>query len=191
MSCRARGDVARREAAGIVRALPLATAIGDSGVDIDGFEESPGREAKGHAQVISHGAFDAIEDRLVRGTGSTSGHDGQRARGRRQRNYGGPTGPTRGPSSAAAFVSAARSRVRRRPIVSVVADERHDGVTGIVEEKFFIPHVQWPLATAGSDPVRSVYVVTRTTGDPLSVTGTVRHAIQQMDAGLRSPACRR
>lgn len=45
------------EAAGVVRALPLATTIGDYGIDIEGFEESPGREAKGEAQVVSAGAF--------------------------------------------------------------------------------------------------------------------------------------
>jgi putative ABC transport system permease protein len=69
-------------------------------------------------------------------------------------------------------------------VVGVVADERHDGVTGTVKEKFFIPHIQWPVATAGGDPVRSVFVVARTTGDPLSVAGAVRHEIRQMDASL-------
>ena len=69
-------------------------------------------------------------------------------------------------------------------VVGVVADERHDGVTGIVKEKFFIPHIQWPVATAGGDPIRSVFVVARTTGDPLSVAGAVRDEIRQMDASL-------
>ena len=69
-------------------------------------------------------------------------------------------------------------------VVGVVADERHDGVTGIVKEKFFIPHIQWPVATAGGDPIRSVFVVARTTGDPLSVAGAVRNEIRQMDASL-------
>ena len=173
------------EAAGIVRALPLATAIGDYGVDIDGFEESPGREAKGHAQVVSHGAFDAMGARLVRGrwfnqSDTFASVPVAVVNETMARTYW--TDP--------AAVVGGRIRLGSalaRPwatVVGVVADERHDGVIGIVKEKFFIPHIQWPVATAGGDPVRSVFVVARTTGDPLSMAGAVRHEIRQMDASL-------
>jgi ABC-type antimicrobial peptide transport system permease subunit len=57
-------------------------------------------------------------------------------------------------------------------------------VTGIIKEKFFIPHNQWPVATSGGDPIRSVFVVARTTGDPMSVTEAIRHEIRQMDPSL-------
>ena len=173
------------EAAGVVRALPLATAIGDYGVDIDGFEESPGREAKGHAQVVSHGAFDAMGARLVRGrwfneSDTMASVPVAVVNETMARTY------WTDPSS----VVGGRIRLGSAParpwatVVGVVADERHDGVTGIVKEKFFIPHIQWPVATAGGDPVRSVFVVARTTGDPLNVAGAVRHEIRQMDASL-------
>jgi predicted lysophospholipase L1 biosynthesis ABC-type transport system permease subunit len=69
-------------------------------------------------------------------------------------------------------------------VVGIVADERHNGVTDIIREKFFIPHIQWPVATAGGDPIRSVFVVARTTGDPLRMAGAVRNEIRQMDASL-------
>ena len=173
------------EAAGVVRALPLAMAIGDYGVDIDGFEESPGREAKGHAQVVSHGAFDAMGARLVRGrwfneADTMASVPVAVVNETMARTYW---------TDASAVVG---GRIRlgsalARPwatVVGVVADERHDGVTGIVKEKFFIPHIQWPVATAGGDPIRSVFVVARTTGDPLSVAGAVRSEIRQMDASL-------
>lgn len=55
------------EAAVVMRALPLAATMGDYAIDVDGFDESAGREAKGHAQVVSHGAFRAMGTRLVRG----------------------------------------------------------------------------------------------------------------------------
>ncbi|MBA3269912.1 MAG: ABC transporter permease, partial [Acidobacteria bacterium] len=55
------------ERAGVVRALPLATTIGDFGLDVEGFEESAGRNAKGDWQVVSAGAFEAMGSRLVRG----------------------------------------------------------------------------------------------------------------------------
>ena len=112
------------------------------------------------------------------------GHDGQRARGGRQRNDGAHL------LEDPAAVVGGRIRLGsalERPwatVVGIVADERHDGVTGIVKEKFFIPHIQWPVATHGGDPIRSVFVVARTTGDPMSVAGAVRHEIRQMDASL-------
>ena len=173
------------EAAGVVRALPLATAIGDYGVDIDGFEESPGREAKGHAQVVSHGAFDAMGARLVRGrwfneSDTMASVPVAVVNETMARTY------WTDPSSVVGGRIRLGSALARpwATVVGVVADERHDGVTGIVKEKFFIPHIQWPVATAGGDPVRSVFVVARTTGDPLSVAGAVRHEIRQMDASL-------
>ena len=55
------------EAAGVVRALPLATTIGDWGLDVDGYVESPGRDAKGDWQIVTDGAFEAMGARLVRG----------------------------------------------------------------------------------------------------------------------------
>jgi cell division protein FtsX len=69
-------------------------------------------------------------------------------------------------------------------VVGIVADERHAGVTAMIREKFFIPHIQWPVATNGGDPIRSVFVVARTTGDPLGVAGAVRDEIRQLDASL-------
>ena len=69
-------------------------------------------------------------------------------------------------------------------VVGVVADERHNSVTGIVNEKFFIPHVQWRVVTQSGDPIRSVFIVARTTGDPMSVAGAIRGEIRQMDASL-------
>jgi hypothetical protein len=51
-----------------------------------------------------------------------------------------------------------------------VADERHNGVTGIIKEKFFFPHNQWPAVTNGGDPIRSVYLVVR----PAARSGHVR-----------------
>ena len=55
------------ESAGVVRVLPLATTIGDYGLDVDGYVEGPGRNAKGDWQIVSDGAFEAMGTRLVRG----------------------------------------------------------------------------------------------------------------------------
>lgn len=171
------------EAAGVVRALPLATTIGDWGLDIEGFEESPGRNAKGDWQVVSDGAFEAMGARLVRGRWFTSAdtmasvpvavinetmartywREGDDVVGGRIR-VGNPANP---------WVT----------VVGIVADERHNGVTGLVKEKFFIPHSQWHVATGGN-LIRSAFVVARTTGDPMSVAGAVRDEVRRLDPTL-------
>jgi ABC-type antimicrobial peptide transport system permease subunit len=69
-------------------------------------------------------------------------------------------------------------------VVGIAADERHVSVTGIVKEKFFVPHIQWPVVTSGGDPIRSVFVVARTAGDPMSEADAVRTVIRQIDPNL-------
>jgi predicted permease len=173
------------EAAGIVRALPLATTVGDYFIDVDGFEESPGREAKGDLQVVSHGAFAAMGTRLVRGRWFTAADTMASVpvavvNETMARTYW--TDPAAVIGGRIRLGSAAA-----RPwatVVGIVADERHNGVTTIIREKFFIPHIQWPVATNGGDPIRSVFMVARTTGEPLRVAGAVRDEIRQMDASL-------
>lgn len=173
------------ESVGIVRALPLATEVGDFGIDIEGYEESPGREAKGDWQVVSPGAFEAMGSRLVRGRWFANADTAASVpvavvNETMARTYWKDPGTVIG------------SRLRlgsapNRPwatIVGIVADERHNGITGIVKEKFFMVHSQWPVATNGGDPVRSVFVVARTTGDPLSMAGALRSEVRQIDASL-------
>jgi putative ABC transport system permease protein len=173
------------ESAGVVRALPLATADGDYAIDVEGFEESPGRDARSAWQVVSKGAFEAMGARLARGRWFGDADNADTApiavvNETMARTYW---------RDAAAAVGG-RLRLGSAPerpwvtVVGVVADERHSGVTGTVKAKFFIPHNQWPVVTHGGDPIRSVFVVVRTAGNPMDAAGAVRHEIRQMDARL-------
>jgi predicted permease len=170
------------EHAGVVRVLPLATTIGDFGLDVDGFEESPGRNAKGDWQIVSDGAFEAMGTRLVRG------------------RWFAPADTTASVPVAVINETMARTywsdgnavggRIRignmKNPwvsVVGIVADERHNGITGIVKEKFYVPHSQWHVATGGN-LIRNVFVVIRTGGDPVALAQPVRNAIRQLDASL-------
>ncbi len=45
-------------------------------------------------------------------------------------------------------------------VVGIVADERHNGVTAAVKEKFYVPHSQWHLVTNGN-LIRNAFVVVR------------------------------
>jgi predicted permease len=169
-------------AAGLVRVLPLATTIGDWGLDVDGYVESPGRNAKGDWQIVSDGAFEAMGTRLVRG-----------------RQF---TGADRSDTQLVAIVNETLARTywtdpeavvggrmriggEKNPwavVVGVVADERHNGVTAAPKEKFYVPHSQWHVATG--NVIRGVFLVVRTTGDPLSVAAPIRNEIRTLDPNL-------
>jgi putative ABC transport system permease protein len=171
------------QSAGFVRVLPLATTIGDFGLDVDGFEESPGRNAKGDWQVVTDGAFEAMGSRLLRG------------------RWFGPADSTGSQPVAVINETMARTywknpeaavggRIRvgsmKNPwatVVGMVADERHNGVTGIVKEKFYIPHSQWHVATGGI-LTRGGFLVVRTAGDPMSIAGSVRSQIRALDPNI-------
>jgi putative ABC transport system permease protein len=177
-------------AAGIVRSLPLAAEIGDWGLDIEGYEESPGHHAKGDWQVISDGAMEALGERLMRGRAlaSTDTADslpvalvnetlartywpGEEPIGRRLRMG---------------------SDVKRpwMTVVGVVNDVRHNGVTAAVKEKFYVPYAQFPQAHNG-DAARNMNLVVRTPGDPLALVGPIRAQVRRLDPALPIAAVRR
>jgi len=66
-------------------------------------------------------------------------------------------------------------------VVGVVADDRHNGVTGLVKGKFYVPYAQWPAATGGN-VLRNAFVVVRATRDPIALAGPVRTAVRDLDA---------
>ena len=170
------------QAAGVVRSLPLATTIGDFGLDVDGYEEAPGRNAKGDWQIVSDGAFEAMGTRLVRGRWFTSTDTTASV----------PVAVVNETLAKTYFKDgeAVGGRIRvgmaRNPwvsVVGIVADERHNGVTGVVKEKFYIPHSQWHIATGGN-LVRNVFVVVRASGDPRRLAAPIRAEVRQLDPTL-------
>jgi predicted permease len=167
------------QAAGVVRVLPLATTIGDFGLDVEGYEEPPDNGAKGDWQIVSDGAFEAMGTHLVRG------------------RWFAPTDTSNSQPVAVVNEALARQyfkdgqavggrlRVGRMTnpwvvVVGIVADERHNGVTGMVKGKFYIPHSQWHVVTGGN-LVRNAFVVVRTTGDPTALAGPVRGEVRGLD----------
>jgi predicted permease len=169
--------------AGLVRLLPLATEIGDWGLDIEGYEEAPGRNAKGDWQVASDGALEALGERLVGGRAMSPADTASSlpvalVNETFVRTYwpgGDPVG----------------RRIRmgsnvERPwmtVVGVVRDERHNGLTGAIKEKFFVPYAQFPAARGG-DAARNMSLVVRTSGDPTALAGPIRAAVRELDPSL-------
>lgn len=172
------------QASGFMRVLPLATTIGDYGLDVEGFQESPGVNAKGDWQIATEGSFEAMGSRLLRGRWFNSGDTLQSElvaviNETMARTY------WKNPEDAIG----GHIRVGGMPrpwvrVVGMVADERHNGVTGVVKEKFFIPHAQWTATATGNGPVRSGFLVVRTTGDPMSMASSIRAQLHDLDANI-------
>ncbi|MGD9905227.1 MAG: ABC transporter permease [Vicinamibacterales bacterium] len=177
------------EAAGAVRALPLATTIGDFGLDIDGFVESPGRNAKGDWQIVSDGAFEAMGTRLLRGRWFT-GADTEDTQPVMVVNE--TMARTYWPNGEALGGRVRVGSNMTRPeavVVGIVADERHNGVTGIVKEKFYVPHSQWHLVTGGN-LIRNAFLVVRLPGNPMSAAAPIRAIVRELDPALPVAAVR-
>jgi putative ABC transport system permease protein len=169
--------------AGAARLLPLAGQIGDWGLMIEGYTPPPGSNAKGDWQIVTDGYLETVGERLVRGRTfrptdtSTSQivalvneelarryYAGQDPIGRRMKIGGGnPQRP---------WVT----------IVGIVKDVRHNGMTAAIKEKFYVPHTQWHVATG--NPIRSMSIVAKTTGDPMALASAVRSEVRALDPKL-------
>jgi len=170
-------------AAGTVRLLPLATTIGDWGLDVDGYEEWPGHTAKGDWQVVSDGAFEAMGTRLVRGRWFTAA-DASESELVAVVNE--TLARTYWPHVDAAVGGRIRIGSSERPwvrVVGVVADERHNSVTGSAKEKFYVPQSQWHRARQG-DPIRDAFLVVRTSGEPMALAGAVQGVLRTLDPNV-------
>jgi putative ABC transport system permease protein len=169
--------------AGLVRSLPLAASIGDWGLDIEGFVESPGNSAKGDWQVVSDGAFEALGERLVRGRTFTAGDTTEAlpvavVNETLARTYW----PGQDPIGKRMRMGSAKSRPWMT-VVGLVKDERHNGVTAAIKEKFFVPYAQFPQARGG-DAARGMTLVLRVAGEPMRLVGPIRAEVRALDPRL-------
>ena len=168
--------------AGAARSLPLGSPIGDFGLMVEGYQPPPGTNAKGDWQIVTDGYLAAMGERVIRGRGieptDTAGSmlvalvneemarlywNGRDPIGGRLKIGGDPKRP---------FVT----------VVGVVADVRHNGITDVVKEKFYVPHTQWNKAVGF--PIRGMTLVIRAGGDPWALVGPIRQAVRSLDPSL-------
>ncbi len=176
------------EAAGAVRSLPLANTIGDWGLDVEGYVETPGNNAKGDWQVSTDGSFEALGERLIAGRLFAAADRADSAQvaivnEKMASLYwkdGNPVGRRIRMGSNA-----------ERPwitVVGVVADLQHNGLGSMVKEKFYRPHAQFAQSTGF--PIRNMTLVVKTQGDPMTLVSAVRHEVATMDPSLPVAAIR-
>jgi putative ABC transport system permease protein len=170
-------------AAGLVRSLPLGATIGDWGLDLEGNAEAAGGRTKGDWQVATDGAFEALGERLVRGRvfdarDTTDALQVAVINETMARSYW----PGRDPVGQRIRLGRGRTDRPWVTIVGIVGDERHNGMTAAVKEKFYRPHSQFHRSTGNS--VRGMTLVVRTDGDVSALAAPLRGVLRDMDRSL-------
>ncbi len=170
--------------AGAVRALPLASTIGDFGLQIENFVPTTGTRPKGDWEIATDGYLEAMGERVLRGRGiqPSDTSDGMMVgliNEELARQYWNGQDPIGKRFKIGGGGAPDRPWVT---VVGVVANVRHNGITGVVKEKFYVPHTQWHKSIG--NPIRSMSLVVRTTGDPLSLVTPIRQEIRALDGNL-------
>jgi predicted permease len=170
--------------AGAARSLPLGSQIGDFGLVVDGYVPPPGTGAKGDWQIVTDGYMEAIGEQVVRGRriAATDTADAQLV-GLINEEMARLYWPGREPIGG-------RFRIGQRhdrpwiTVIGVVKAVRHNGITSVVKEKFYIPHQQWARSLGNANLIRSMTLVIKTDFEPAALTSAVRGVIRQMDPNL-------
>lgn len=181
------GDEVRQlpgvEAAGFVRLLPLASEIGDAGIQIDGKPVPPGEPGRSADwQAATPGYFEAMRTPLVRGRliGPEDALDGNQViliNETLAREY------FPGEDPIGQRIRFFGNQTPWRTIVGVVGDVHHHGITRPVKRAFFVPHAQWPASANGSAP-RAMTLVVRATANPRALLPAIEQAIHRLDPAL-------
>jgi putative ABC transport system permease protein len=168
--------------AGVVRSLPLAASIGDWGLDVEGFEERPGQNAKGDWQVLSDGALEALGEKVLQGRPFAESDNAQGLPvALVNETFARLYWPVQNPLGKRIRMGSDSERPWMT-VVGVVRNVRHNGITEVIKEKFYVPHAQFALQT-GSAP-RNMTIVVRADADPLGLVGPIRSEVRRLDPNL-------
>jgi predicted permease len=169
--------------AGIVRSLPLGSEIGDWGLDVDGYVETPGHNAKGDWQVLSDGALEALGEHLRDGrTFQRTDVPGSLPVALVNETFARIYWPGQNPIGRRIRMGSDRAERPWMTVVGIVRNVRHNGVTAPIKEKFYVPYAQFPLETGFA--ARNMNLVVRSTADQVALTGSIRAAVRRIDPNL-------
>jgi putative ABC transport system permease protein len=168
--------------AGMVRLLPIDQEMGDSCVGVEGYMPPQGECPAADWQAASDGYFEAIGQEVLEGRGieATDVADATQVIVVNQafvRKFF-ADGTALGKHVDFSFVA----NVPQQTVVGVVADVRHNALTGTVKPAFWRPHAQWNVSTGF--PQRSMTLVIRTSQEAHSLIQPVRSVIRDMDPRL-------
>ena len=168
--------------AGFVRVLPIASEIGDAGMEIEARPVGPGEPSlSADWQVTTPGYFETMGIRLVSGrfldsTDTRSSRPVIAINETLAREY------FRGEPPVGKRIRVGDGQRPWREIVGVVGDTRHNGLTNPYKRAWFIPHSQF--AEAFGETRRSMTLVVRTTGDAESMLLPIRALMARRDKNI-------
>jgi len=176
------GGIPGVQAVGAVRLLPLASEIGDWGLQVEGYVPPPQAHTPAEWQVVTPGYFETMGVRLVTGR-VLDARDGRDA----------PLAMVVNRRFAELYLAGraplgVRVRIGNRPdrpqytIVGVVDDVRHNALTRELKPQFYAPLAQF--AVSPGNTMRTMHLVVRTNGDPRALAGPVRRVIADVDPRL-------
>jgi putative ABC transport system permease protein len=171
--------------AGAITQLPFASDPGDWGIRIEGREEerlASGRRPFADRLIVTPGYFEALEIPLIEGRTLTTADDAMAPpvvliNEETARSYW--------PGESALgkrFHLSANIDTVYRTVIGVTANVRHRGLGADITPEMYLPHAQHP--STRDFPIGTMSLVIRTAGNPLGLTGQLRQAVSQIDAGI-------
>jgi putative ABC transport system permease protein len=169
--------------AGAVRSLPLGSTIGDFGVRVEGYVPPPGANAKGDWQIATDGYLEAIGERLIRGRSfQASDTATSQLVALINEEMGRRYWPGQDPVGRRFKIGGGDANRPWITVVGIVGDVRHNGITDVVKEKFYVPHRQWHVSLGNA--IRSMTLVIKTAQDPAAIAGAVRQQVRAIDPNM-------
>jgi putative ABC transport system permease protein len=167
---------------GAVRLLPLATEMGDWGLQVEGYTPPMGQGSPGDWQIVTPGYFETMGLATRKGRVLDTRDDMAAPlsmvvnRAFVERYFEG-----RDPIGGRVRIGGSDS-LSVYTVVGVVDDVRHNALTAQVKPEFYVTLAQF--ARAPGNTRRSMSLVVKTDGDPASLVGPVRAVVKSLDSRL-------
>jgi predicted permease len=167
---------------GAVLLLPLATEMGDWGLQVEGYTPPPNQGTPADWQVVTPGYFETMQLRLAAGRFLNASDDLSAPLAMVvNRRFVELYLAGREPLGARVRISGSDDGLQYT-VVGVVDDVKHNALTREVKAQFYATLAHF--ARAPGSTRRSMSLVVRTEGDPRALAAPVRAAIRSIDARL-------
>jgi predicted permease len=171
------------KAVGLVRILPLATEMGDWGLQVQGYTPPPNTGTPADWQVVTPGYFEAMGLRLAQGR-VFDNRDGMASAPAMivNKRFVELYLAGREPLGTAVRVGGSDPNAPPYTIVGVVDNVKHNGLTREVKAQFYAPQPQF--ARYPGNTSRTMTLVVRADRDPERLINSVRGVIRALDPRL-------
>ena len=171
------------KAVGLVRILPLASEMGDWGLQVDGYTPPPNQGTPADWQVVTPGYFEAMGLRLVEGRffDDRDRMDAPLAM-IVNRRFAELYLQGRTTLGARVGIGSGDPNAPKYTVVGVVDNVKHNGLTRDVKAQFYAPQPQFAMNPGNTS--RTMTLVVRGDGDPKQRIASVRSVVKGLDPRL-------